>query len=515
MKKNMTGICLLICLFVSNAVMGQYFSTYSNWFSMDTKMPFVSNWCPQEGTVYLPGQEVFLDYYIMERNLTTVQLGFSSEIDGDTLIIASLPANGPTTITIPQVETSTAKLYIVVSDSYGHVTYHPVPEFGYFGIGTAAQQVSVPQGWSGLSSVYVPQSPEIGNIFGENIDDVIIIQDLENIYWPGGNVFTLNEWDVMQGYLIKTENGFEMNFEGSTPQCDVSAGIDEGWDLIPIVAPCDIDAENFMNWYLWSSDMIKEAAGWRMYWPEYNINSLEVLEQGKAYFVHSWMENTDFLFGPCWEETKTAFNELAYTPDCWNKPLFTPASHIMAIPEEVMNEAGIGFNWTLGAFTTEGLCAGAAPAGAYHLTVFADDASTPVVDGMKTGEFVHIRAWNPTKQEEITLSAEFDENLPDQGFFAENGVSAIKKLKNGTTGIDRISDAWLNLYPNPANNNLMIETNITGKFQVEISDTKGAVLVKKELANNSRIDVSNLAEGVYTVKISNNNLIIIRKLLIN
>jgi len=514
MKKNITIVCLLLCLFFSPLVKGQYFSAMSNWFPMDTDVPNVSNWCPQEGTVYLPGQQVFLDYYIYDNNLTTVQLGFSSEINGDTLIIGTLPETGPTTITIPQVVTSTAKLYIIASDSFGHVNYFPVPEYGYFGIGTAAQEVSIPQGWSGLSSVYVPQDTEIGNIFGENLDDVIIVQDLENIFWPGGNVFTLNNWEVMQGYLIKTQNAFDMNFEGSSPECNVSAGIEEGWDLIPIVAPCDIDAESFMNWYLWSSDMIKEAAGWRMYWPEYNVKSLEVLERGKAYFVHSLMENSDFMFGPCWEEEKTTYPGKVDIPEYWNEPSFTPVSHVFAIPEDVLVAAGIGSDWMLGAFNTAGLCCGAAPAGAFHLTVFADDPSTTNIDGMNPGEPVHFRAWIPHKQQEVALTAEFGQQLPNQRNFAENGASVIETLKLGTTGIDQLTASQVYVYPNPATDRLTIETTLTGKYQVEISDTKGSVLIIKDLNGNTSLDISSLAGGVYSIKITDGNTIIIRKLLV-
>jgi hypothetical protein len=260
--------------------------------------------------------------------------------------------------------------------------------------------------------------------------------------------------------------------------------------------------------------MIKEVAGWRMYWPEYNVKSLEVLERGKAYFVHSLMENSDLMFGPCWEEEKTTYSGIIDIPDCWNQPAFTPVSHVFAIPEDVLVTAGIGSDWMLGAFNTAGLCCGTAPAGAFHLTVFADDPSTGIIEGMQSGEPVNFRAWNPEKQKETALLATFDQGLPNQGNFTENGISVIKSLKSGTTGIDQLSENWVHLYPNPATGRVTIETTLAGKFQVEISDTKGSVLFKKDMNGNTSLDVASLEGGVYSLKISGGNTIIIRKLLI-
>jgi hypothetical protein len=417
-------------------------------------------------------------------------------------------------ITVPDVLTSSARFYLIASDSYGHQNYFGIPNEGYFNIGAATQTVDIPQGWSGLSSAIVPMDNSLSGIFSNYLDNVIIVQDLEKVFWPGGNVFTLTNWDVFQGYMVKSVAPFLMEFTGSSIECAQYASIPEGWGLIPVVGPCDIDAAGFMNMYLWSSEIIKEAAGWRIFWPQYNIHSLQILERGKSYFVYSTMENTDFSFGPCWEEVKASFNHTVEIPECWNEPVYTPVSHVFAIPEDVLNEAGIGMDWTIGAFSVNGLCVGVAPTSALHLTAFADDPSTESPDGLRPGEPVHFRTWNPHKQKEIDLTAEFVQHLPNQGNFAENGTSVIESLKLGTTGIDQLTAVKVYLYPNPATDRLMIEITLTGKYQVEISDTKGSVLIRKDLNGNTSLDISSLAGGVFSVKITDGNTIIIRKLLV-
>jgi hypothetical protein len=45
--------------------------------------------------------------------------------------------------------------------------------------------------------------------------------------------------------------------------------------------------------------MIKEIAGWRLFWPEMGVSTLEILEPGKAYFLNTLTGNGQVVFGEC------------------------------------------------------------------------------------------------------------------------------------------------------------------------------------------------------------------------
>jgi hypothetical protein len=315
----------------------------------------------------------------------------------------------------------------------------------------------------------------------------------------------------MQGYVIKTLNPFTVNFQGSTPQCNEWANIDEGWDIIPIIADCDIEAQSFMSWYLWSSVIIKEVAGWRVLWPTYNINSLQVLERGKSYFVYSWMANNDFWFGPCWEGEKMSFDSKPAIPKKWNQPISTAVSHVFAIPEEVLLASDIESDFTIGAFTPEGLCIGTAPAGAFHITVFADDPTTQEIDGIATGETVHFRAWSKSKTREFILFPTFDH--PDEGIFSPNGLSVIRSLTASATSIDELTGHIPAFFPNPADDFFTIKTSFTGEYLVSVSDVRGSLLLTQNANGDATVKISNLPQGVYFVNLSNADISITRKLI--
>ena len=93
-----------------------------------------------------------------------------------------------------------------------------------------------------------------------------------------------------------------------------------------------------------------------------------------------------------------------------------------------------------------------------------------------------------------------------------NTVSASCML---TTGIE--SDLALNnlfIYPNPFNNTITIQTNSSSSSTVEILNTLGQI-VAQQMSNNSeiQIDLSHLHQGLYFVKISNENNVITREVL--
>ncbi len=511
MKIFINQIVILSFFLLSIPLSAQYFSEESNEFNIDTKIPNVSNWCPEAGVYYLPGQEIYLNYTIYENNLTTVELGFSSEENGAVQVLQTLPPTGPVNVTIPNVPTTFARLYIIAKDSYGHVNNYPIPWEGYFNIGAATQTLFIPQGWSGISLAYVPVNNDLSSMFADYMGNISVIQDLQNIFWPGGGVFTLNEWDVFQGYFIHANTTFTAQIEGSSTACDQWGYIPEGWGLIPIIAECDLDAENFFWWNLWSSQIIKEAAGWRVFWPEYNVKTLEVLERGKSYLVYSTMANNDFIYQPCWEEESARAISHAHTPESWNEPVCTPNSHIIVIPENVV--AGSGFDETaiIGVFNNAGLCAGVASLAEKNVAVFGDIPFTEEIEGMLANEIMHFYIWNHKKEIPVTL--EFDQDFErNNGAFSANGLSVVSKIKVSPTGFKDINDSYITIFPNPAKEAFYIKTNITGNSMLDIIDARGHTVLHTDYSGERKFDLRNLSPGIYYIKIYNDDGMMTKKI---
>jgi hypothetical protein len=64
----------------------------------------------------------------------------------------------------------------------------------------------------------------------------------------------------------------------------------------------------------------------------------------------------------------------------------------------------------------------------------------------------------------------------------------------------------VNIYPNPVANGLLtVATNQRENFSVEVFDSVGALVDSKRFNMNTTVDVSALAKGVYTVRVSSAN----------
>lgn len=75
-----------------------------------------------------------------------------------------------------------------------------------------------------------------------------------------------------------------------------------------------------------------------------------------------------------------------------------------------------------------------------------------------------------------------------------------------TTGINDVNAADVKLFPNPTSGNLYVE--VEGLQKVEIIDAVGRVVLSQ---NNGTVNMSTLANGIYTVRVSANGTTSIKK----
>jgi len=73
----------------------------------------------------------------------------------------------------------------------------------------------------------------------------------------------------------------------------------------------------------------------------------------------------------------------------------------------------------------------------------------------------------------------------------------------------------IKLYPNPANNYLIIETTLSGKLNYSVYDITGRQLQSGSFLRNKKLDVMGLAEGVYVIQLQTQKGVISKKFVKN
>lgn len=80
-----------------------------------------------------------------------------------------------------------------------------------------------------------------------------------------------------------------------------------------------------------------------------------------------------------------------------------------------------------------------------------------------------------------------------------------------TLSLSDFAEFDVQLYPNPANDFIQLETNADQNFKVQIMDMLGKRYNERSLTNSSSIDISNLPLGIYFITITTDNSPLVRK----
>ena len=458
----------------------------------------------------------------------------------DWLNVDPINGDGDGTLTVNYDENISGSIRVgeitVTADGGSPVVIVTVTQESYL-----VHTINLPEGWTGLSSYLMPADTDIENIFSDIQGELIIALTEEGIYYPGLNINTIGNWSQHSAYKIKTNSGVSVNIIGTMEE-NKTLQLVEGWNLIPVISTCPVDVEALFAPLVTDLVIVKDVAGYGIYWPEMGINTLGTLNPGEAYYV--LVSNpVSVNFGECTkttypEENLTGFqNLLGLVP--WQLTHPTPSSHTIAIMPEAIK--GFEQGSIIGAFNHTGKCFGITqisknlpgftghktgqnleapiaigvnPIG--YLAVFGDDPFSTEKDGFEAGETIAFRLFNPTTNEQVDLTPGFDPTFPNvSGTFAENGISAITGFKISGTGISINITDHIFIYPNPSTGIFLIK-GIDENAMVEILDVRGQLIRGRiKISDNGKeINLTGKQPGIYMLKIFTEGQFIYKKVVL-
>jgi len=414
--------------------------------------------------------------------------------------------------------------------------------------------LDIPKGWSGISSSVLPENDTIETLTNSIVDQLIILQNDNGMYWPGQNVNTLGNWNMDLGYKIKVAENVNMTISGNRLE-NQNLTMDLSWNLMPVLSECPADVADLFSGK--DVSIVKEVAGWRVYWPEFGINTLGELQPGKAYFAlmgseeeiefpecetpssrklsgsANWSERTDQVPneapGQCGStpfppaggegggaETKSRACTSKARQDGVNP---TAISHNIALPVSANTNSMLSDGDVIGVFDISGSCYSLAEWTGTNtaLTAFGDDPMTPEKDGFDQGETMVFKLFRMEDESEITLDVEYNYSMPQHDAFAENGLSAINNLKTGNTGFENTGQVQQSqIVPNPAHDafTLILDSEPQSEGTLELYNLKGQMMMQVKInAKSTKVEINDLPAGVYIANISIDNQTMIKQLI--
>jgi len=187
--------------------------------------------------------------------------------------------------TTPLADTGQAAIYI----SGYNCLLHEFPVF-VAPVAPLTQQIVLNGGWTGISSSLNPVDNNLTEICSDIQNKLLMLNDLTSFYQPGNPENTLTVWDFKSGYFIKTSEPVQLNFQGFLP-ADKTINLVEGWNLLPVLSQTEVSITGLFGDQIGKVELIKDAVGLNVFWPQMQVESLQWLLPGRTYLLKA---NQDF-----------------------------------------------------------------------------------------------------------------------------------------------------------------------------------------------------------------------------
>ncbi|MBE0638435.1 MAG: T9SS type A sorting domain-containing protein [Bacteroidales bacterium] len=408
-------------------------------------------------------------------------------------------------------------------------TYDPgYPNEGYFANqGSSAltslsngyiQSFDMVTGWNSASSYIVPDNPAVEDILSPIVNNLILMRNLTQVYWPTEGINTIGNWDNNSGYAMKFSGDATFDIAGST-MADQTITVPAGWSYLPVPSECDVDVAALFGPWLDDVVIIQDLIGTQVFWPALGVYTLEYLVPGTAYKIKTTNE-IQLTFPECENRQTTSPLRTNTLSSPWSELKMTPSTETVLVYNDAIRNFLKGD--IIAAFNQAGdLCGMLEITGNSQnnaLILFGDDPLTSEIEGLQNEETVQFKLYKQATGETFELSVEYDWNMENyDGYFRSNTLAGIQKLSLLVSSVGNMDDAQLNFYPNPASNQIHIHfgNGIQGQITVEIYNMQGGLVQHRQISNSSTtINVRNFENGIYTVKFSATNFTRIEKLVI-
>ena len=370
------------------------------------------------------------------------------------------------------------------------------------------QIIQLNENWSIISTYQTPDFPQLEDFFSHQIADqtINILIGKFGIFWPGQNINLIGEWNTNEGYKIKMNTGDELNIPGETNE-NKTVELLQGVNFLPVLSETPVSATEIFNQLEGSLIYAFDIVNGLIYWPEGGIYTLETLEPGSGYLVN--VSAPGSIIYPESDGLKhfTKPQPVTIRNAPWTVQN-TGIAHLISIYADALE--GFTTGDIIGTFNSMDQCVGMVQYDGRNenlgLVVYGDDLTTGFTDGMSDFETMSFRVFKASLQEEIAVYPEWNQQMPNTGLYVDNGLSAITSFKLEALGIGQHIRSSIEIYPNPAGNELFIAGEYTDGTTVEIIDQIGkTVLYQRIQSNNNKLDVSQLQGGLYLVKITLEN----------
>lgn len=377
--------------------------------------------------------------------------------------------------------------------------------------GMMTQNIQLNEGWTSISSYIQPLGTQIEDVLSSIENDIIIVQNMQEVWWPEQGINTIGTWDAHSGYKIKLSGNTSLEFAGET-EATKTLNLSSGWNLMPVLSSNNVSCNALFADAMDDLIIIKEIAGSNVFWPNEDVFTLANLSATKAYAVKLESPVSVSFEGLSTQANKPTLNTVR---EGWDLVPPTGNSHVISIPSNLLNIFEIGDH--VGVFTNEDACCGFIEINAFDnnlaLVAFGNDSTTAEQSGMDTDEIFNFRMYRSSTNLEYTLIAGFDASMPNQQYYSNEGLSRLETLVFDNTGIVEQSSK-ISIYPNPASGQIHVKLENDSPAILRVFNINGQKVIETPVYKSTTINTGDLPKGVYTFRVTGTSFTEVEKVIL-
>jgi len=367
------------------------------------------------------------------------------------------------------------------------------------------QTVSIVAGWSIFSTYIDLFEPNLDSIFAPVISQISLIKNGAGVvFWPP-YVNSIGDIVIGEGYQVKTAVVTNVDFVGiSVDPATTTLNYVAGWSIIGYLRQAPANIATMMAPISAYIDIMKSGNG-LVYWPIYGVNSIGNMIPGEGYQMKLSSAQT-FTFPA--NTTPAMKSNAVQSTVHFNTKINTGHNMTIGFPTSCLK-----FNLSNGdeiaAYnkSNEIVGYGLYTNGNFALTVWGNDNTSSVVDGMLSNEDITFKVWNHNTNEELLIIVtEWEQG---DGSYTDNNIDIVKSIQ-----IIGQSQLMQN-YPNPFSNDTEISFILSNdsKVSIEIYNILGSnleTIISRDYSaglHTILFDGSNYANGTYYYRIVTNSFI--------
>ncbi len=147
-------------------------------------------------------------------------------------------------------------------------------------------EIELSSGWNTISANFLPDAPNMENIFTEMEELIIVKNAAGQIFNPAQNINQIGDWNIAHGYMVYVTAPATLQITGTAVNpTETEINLVSGWNLVSYLRNSPLAINTALEGISSSIILVKNNQG-QLYYPSMGLNTIGNMQQGQGYWIY-------------------------------------------------------------------------------------------------------------------------------------------------------------------------------------------------------------------------------------